>query len=124
MDAVMKKIQEINRRNNVLKKKYKGDEKFVRIHKRINEENKKRVCPVISVREYEIVEGLSRMKSKIDNQVFLNENILENEEAFKRDLLAIVGNELYELGIESELKDRNYINNLISSEYLHQRNAI
>lgn len=35
----MKKIREINRRNNILKKKYKGDERFVRIHKRIEEEN-------------------------------------------------------------------------------------
>lgn len=39
MDSVMKKIREINRRNNMLKKKYQGDERFVRIHKRIEEEN-------------------------------------------------------------------------------------
>ena len=38
MDSVMKKIREINRRNNILKKKYQGDERFVRIHKRIEEE--------------------------------------------------------------------------------------
>ena len=39
----MKKIREINRRNNILKKKYKGDERFVRIHKRIEEENQKQM---------------------------------------------------------------------------------
>lgn len=32
MDEVMLKIREINRRNNMLKKKYADDEKFVRIH--------------------------------------------------------------------------------------------
>ncbi len=51
MDAVMKKIREINRRNNTLKKKYKGDERFVRIHKRIQEENKRRERPNISKEE-------------------------------------------------------------------------
>ena len=46
MDTVMAKIREINRRNNLLKKKYRGDERFVRIHKRIEEENAKsqKIC--------------------------------------------------------------------------------
>ena len=51
MDEVMKKIREINRRNNVLKRKYKGDERFVRIHKRIEEQNQKRERPIISSRD-------------------------------------------------------------------------
>ncbi|MDE7089026.1 MAG: DEAD/DEAH box helicase family protein, partial [Prevotella sp.] len=47
MDEIMKKIREINRRNNNLKRKYKGDERFVRIHKRVEEQNQKREHPII-----------------------------------------------------------------------------
>lgn len=122
MDNVMKKIREINRRNNILKKKYKGDERFVRIHKRIEEENQKREQPIISALEYEIAENLSQMKSQIDNMLFLNINILDNEDAFKRDVLAIIGHKLIDLGIKANLTDRKYINNLITTEYFQQRN--
>ena len=120
MEEVMKKIREINRRNNVLKKKYKGDERFVRIHKRLDEENKHRERPIISAHEYEIAENLSKMKSAIDEMLFLNINILNNEEAFKRDILAIVGKELIGMNIKADLQDRKYINNLITTEYLQQ----
>lgn len=121
MDDVMKKIREINRRNQILKKKYKGDERFVRIHKRIEEENQKREQPLISKHEYEIAENLSQMKSQIDNMIFLNVNILDNEDAFKQDVLKIIGCKLIELGIKATLPDRKYINNLITTEYFQQR---
>ena len=122
MDEVMKKIREINRRNNTLKKKYKGDERFVRIHKRLEETNQHRERPIISAYEYEIAENLAKMKADIDNMLFLNINILNNEEAFKRDILAIVGKELIGMNIRADLQDRKYINNLITSEYLGQYN--
>ena len=90
MDSVMKKIREINRRNNILKKKYQGDERFVRIHKRIEEENEKREKPLISKTEYEIAESLSKMKREIDNRIYLDINIIANENSFKRDTLAMI----------------------------------
>lgn len=124
MDEVMKKIREINRRNNMLKKKYKGDERFVRIHKRLEETNQQRERPIISAHEYEIAENLAKMKADIDNMLFLNINILNNEEAFKRDILAIVGKELIGMNIRADLQDRKYINNLITAEYLGQYNHI
>ena len=121
MDEVMKKIREINRRNNVLKNKYKGDERFVRIHKRIEEQNQGREKPIISSEEYEIAESLSEMKSQIDSKIFLNYNILDNEDAFKRDILALIGCQLRDLNIKSTLEDRKIINNLITTEYFQQR---
>jgi len=124
MEEVMRKIREINRRNNILKKKYQGDERFVRIHKRLEETNQHRERPIISAHEYEIAENLSRMKSSIDDMLFLNINILNNEEAFKRDILAIIGKELVDMNIKADLQDRKYINNLITSEYLQQYNHV
>ncbi|MDR0972205.1 MAG: DEAD/DEAH box helicase family protein [Bacteroidales bacterium] len=122
MDKVMKKIREINRRNNILKKKYNGDERFVRIHKRIDEANKHRERSIISSNEYEIAENLSQIKQVIDDMIFLNVNILNNEDNFKRDTLSIIGDKLFDLKIETEISDRKYINNLITTEYLQQYN--
>lgn len=120
MNEVMKKIREINRRNNILKKKYSGDERYVRIHKRLEEENQKRVRPIISGEEFEIAESLSKMKSSIDSMLFLNINILDNEEAFKQDILRIIGNQFWDMNLDADLSDRKFINNLITTEYLQQ----
>ena len=122
MDDVMKKIREINRRNNMLKRKYKGDERFVRIHKRIEEQNQHRERPIISKQEYEIAENLAKMKEGIDQMIFLDINILDNEPAFQQDVLAIIGKELLDMNIRADIKDRKYINNLITTEYLQQHN--
>lgn len=122
MDEVMKKIREINRRNNVLKHKYKGDERFVRIHKRIEEQNQKRERPIISAHEYEVAENLSKMKEEIDRRLFLDINILDNEPAFQQDVLAIIGKELLSMRIRADIKDRKYLGGLIATEYLQQRN--
>lgn len=124
MDSVMKRIREINRRNNILKKKYQGDERFVRIHKRIEEENEKRENPLISKTEYEIAESLSKMKREIDNRIYLDINIIANENSFKRDTLAMIGHQLVDLGIKASLPDRKFINNLIANEYINQYNQL
>ena len=121
MDEVMKKIREINRRNNVLKKKYKGDERYVRIHKRIEEENKTREKPIISAVEYEIAESLAEMKTVIDQWIYLNYHRLDNEDAFKQDVLSLIGKKLLDLDIPATISDRKYINNLITTEYFQQR---
>ncbi|MDE5886329.1 MAG: HsdR family type I site-specific deoxyribonuclease [Muribaculaceae bacterium] len=120
METVMKKIREINRRNNALRNKYKGDERFVRIHKRIQEENEKREKPIISKHEYEIAEGLMKMKKNIDDKLYLNVNILGNPDKFTQDVLALVGKTLVSLKIRATLDDRKYIRSLISDEYINQ----
>lgn len=123
MEEVMKKIREINQRNEILKKKYQKDERFVRIHKRIREVNTTRPDrPIISAEEYEIAENLSKMKQDIDHRLFLNIHMLDNEDSFKQDVLSIIGQELRNMKIRADLKDRKYINNLITAEYLQQYN--
>ena len=120
MDSVMKKIREINRRNNALRNKYKGDERFVRIHKRIEEENEKREKPVISKLEFEIAERLMQMKKAIDDKLFLNINSLNNADKFRQDVLALVGTTLIDLSVHATLEERKFIRTLISDEYINQ----
>lgn len=124
MDEVMKKIREINRRNNDLKKKYRDDERFVRIHKRVMETNAQRETasekPIISKHEYEIAEQLNALKDVIDERIYYNIRIMENEEAFNADVLAYVSRKLAEMMIDATLADRKFIRNQIAGEYMTQ----
>ena len=122
MDGVMTRIREINRINNMLKRKYKEDEKFVRIHKRIREENAKRSIPpekpVISLRETEIMENLNRVKDMIDETIYYNVHVLGNPSAFNQEVLKQVSTKLLEMDIKASLDDRKFIQRQIAEEYL------
>ncbi len=128
MDEVMKKIREINRANDNLKSKYNQDERFVRIHKRIVEENAKRLYtkarPIISDKEYAIVDGLKRLKEWIDRMIFFKQDILKNEAAFNQDVLAEVSKKLFEFNITADINDRKFIQRSIANEYYAQYNQI
>jgi len=125
MDEVMKKIKEINARNNLLKKKYNNDERFVRVHKRILEENAKRPVAIISNNEMTLCENLYEMKRLIDSYVDLNPHMLEtdSQSKFKQDVMSNVATKLYSLGIKAAIDDKKYITNLISNEYINQYNS-
>ena len=122
MDSVMSKIREINRLNNMLKRKYREDEKFVRIHKRIREENAKRSIPperpVISLRETEIMENLNRVKDMVDEAIYYNVTILGNPPVFNQDVLRDVSLKLKEMDIKASIEDRKFIQRQIAEEYL------
>lgn len=128
MDDVMKKIKEINRLNESLKLKYRNDEGFTRIHKRIREQNEQRrqqgEAPIISANEYEIVEGMNRIKDWIDDIIFHNFRIMEHEDAFEQDILSHVSNQLIDLHITANIEDRKFIRNQIASEYYTQLNSL
>ena len=62
------------------------------------------------------------MKDEIDRRLFLDINILDNEPAFGQDVLSIIGKELLAMKIRTDIKDRKYLSNLITTEYLQQRN--
>lgn len=120
METVMKKIREINRRNRKLKTTYHNDERFVRVHKRIEEENERREKPIISRRESEIADLLMMMKASIDDKLYRNVHSIENENKFHQDVLAMVGNTLLKVDVQASLEERRFIKNLIADEYINQ----
>ena len=91
---------------------------------REKEENERRAenqeKPIISEKEYEIAEGLNRLKEWIDEMVFFNQGILANEAAFDRDVLSLVSAKLLEMDIASSLQDRRFIQHQIADEYYLQ----
>ena len=122
MDGVIAKIREINRLNSMLKRKYREDEKFVRIHKRIREENAKRSIPpqkpVISLREVKIMENLNKVKEMVDDTIYYNVHVLGNAPVFNQDVLRAVSLKLNEMNITASLEDRKFIQRQIAEEYL------
>ena len=123
MNSVMQKIREINRANEALKRKYNDDEKFVRVHKRIVEENEKRSNrtpkekPLISENERIVAESLNKIKKDLDSQLYLNINLIDNQPTFRQNVLMKTSYGLYELGIKAPVSDKQFISNQIINEY-------
>ena len=119
----MAKIREINRANEALKRKYNDDEKFVRVHKRIVEENEKRKKrvpkekPLISENERIVAESLKKIKDDLDTQLYYNINLIYNQAEFSQSVLMKTSYGLYDLGISAPVSDKRFISNQIINEY-------
>lgn len=129
MDEILERLQDIQRRNNALMKKYNGDEKFVRVHKRISEENKKRVeknqRPMFSLLDHEIMVILKMIKEDVDNKVYDRNNILKQDAYFKKTVLTVISNCLHSIvNIDPQMDDYEFICSRISQQYINQYNAI
>ena len=124
MDAVLEKIKRINRANAVLRAKYKDDEKYVRVHKRIREENNRRknsepkVRVLISESDVEIAKGLNAIKKAIDMQVYLDCNKLSNSGFFDQLVMQQLVTSLDAMNIETPRQDRVWMRSHIVNQYM------
>ena len=128
LDDVMKRLQEIQIRNNALLKKYNGDAKFARIHKRIREVNKKREVehkiPMFSFKDEEIMVILKIIKEDIDAKVYDKSDILKKDAYFSRTVLSLISGCLYQFPqIKPEMDDYKFIKDRVAQQYLNQYNA-
>ena len=104
LDEVMKVIRDINNRNLLLKHKMGDDERFVRIYKRIDEQNAKRTMMqpyIISKVEMERVDALNRIRESVDEIIFNNNNCMENEAYFNREVLVRVSHTLKAMRLDT-----------------------
>ena len=124
MDEIYKKIRELRRKDDSLLARYNGDKKFVRVHKRIVEENIKRkerhVQPIISTMTDDIVEAMMTVKQIIDQQVYDRNDILKKDAYFAETVWALIDESLYNLNIKSEVEDCDFIQSKVSKQYLNQ----
>jgi len=118
LKSIYDRVRELNRQNNLLKAKYEQDEKYARIHKRL-QENKG-----ISAQELQLYEALLVVKKQADEQLQNNKNILDNEPFFNRYLLNLVAGEFVQKQkINLDFNTTKAINTLIAGEYLAQYNS-
>lgn len=128
LDDIIKRLQDMQKRNNVLLKKYKGDEKFARVHKRIREVNKQREekeqKPMFSFLDDEVVTILNIIKEDVDAKVYDRNDILKKDAYFGRTVMALINDCLYHFPqIKPEMDDYKFIQSRISQQYINQYNA-
>ena len=127
LDEVLKKLSDLQKANKVLLNKYNGDAKFVRIHKRIREENRSRKVKnentIISEYDEEILSILTKVKNEIDQKVYDRNDILKKDAYFEQTVMTLVSNAIDELGINSTRDDRIFLQRRIAKQYLEQYNA-
>jgi type I restriction enzyme R subunit len=128
----MDKLEQLKRKTENLFEKYKGDAKFVRVHKRIHEENKHRSAKIPNASEQNwilddkditIYKTLISLKNTIDLQVYNQEAILKSDPFFEKTVMSLVGTGMNELNIVSPRADREFIKNKIVAQYLNQYHA-
>lgn len=129
LDEIIQRLQELQKRNNALVKKYKGDVKFARVHKRIREINQERNeqgrKPMFSFLDDEIMAILNTIKDDIDAKVYDRNDILKKDAYFGRTVTMLINNCLYQQSpqIQPDMDDYKFIQSRISQQYINQYNA-
>lgn len=127
LDDVLKKLAELQKRNNALLKKYNGDAKFARVHKRVCEENEQRKSakrkPIVSLYDEDIMNFMFVIKGDIDQKVYDRNDILKKDAYFEQTVMTQIKDGMNKLGFENEREDRVFIQSRISRQYLNQYNA-
>lgn len=128
LDEIIGRLQDLQKRNNVLLKKYKGDEKFARVHKRIREVNQERKeqgeQPVFSLLDHEIMVILNMIKDDIDSKVYDRNDILKRDAYFARTVENIIDSCLSSIvNVQLQDNDFDFIQTRIAQQYINQYNA-
>ena len=118
LEKIYEAIKDLNRKNTLLKEKYKKDEKFARLHKRIMGEKS------IDARELTIFETLNDIKKQADQKVLDNSQMIKNEEYFIKFMSPIVINNFDNHGIRLDNNSADRINKYATAEYLYEFNNV
>tara|TARA_B100000886_G_scaffold40266_1_gene24904 strand:- start:3168 stop:6164 length:2997 start_codon:yes stop_codon:yes gene_type:complete len=110
LNNLFKKSNELNSKNNILKFKYNGDEKYAKTHKRLKSEGK------MSTKN--LVDTLTLIKNGIDDLIINNSKILNNRNYFEIESKRIISL----LNKNWEISDVEYIADFIFKEYYNYDN--
>lgn len=131
LDSIIVRLKAIQTANRALLKKYNGDAKFARVHKRIREVNhdrkEKSAKPIFTFSDYEISIILNMIKSEVDQRVYDKNDILKKDAYFEQTVLSIVANMLYhfpQISDTATIEDYDFVKNGIARQYLNQYNTI
>lgn len=115
LTAIHDKVKELNRQNNLLRAKYRGDAKYTRIHKRLHERGS------LTQIERHLFAALGGIKQQADEQVLQNTQLLANESYFERMMMPIVIDEFQtRQKIALNPDAARTINQLVVTEYMNE----
>lgn len=124
LDEILKKLADLQKKNTVLLRKYSGDAKFARVHKRIREENESRRAqgrqPIVSAYDENIMSVLLAIKSDIDRKVYDRNDILKKDAYFEQTVMTQIKEGMKKLSVDSSREDRLFIQSRITKQYLEQ----
>ncbi len=127
LDEIIERLVKLQESNNRLLKKYNGDTKFANVHKRIHEENQRRLKEhkpfIFSYYDNDIVAILSDIKSEIDQKVYDRADILKKDDYFEMTVMTEIAQSLYHYpNIEPQMEDFTFIQSRIARQYINQYN--
>ena len=115
LNAIHEKVKELNRQNNQLRAKYRGDAKYTRIHKRLQERG------TLTQTERNLFEALFGVKQQADEQVLQNVQLLNNESYFEKMMQPLVIDEFQNRQkIKLTADASRTINHLVVAEYMNE----
>ncbi|MDT0649204.1 type I restriction endonuclease subunit R [Autumnicola edwardsiae] len=115
LKLIHNKVKELNRKNDLLKSKYKGDPKYARTEKRLIEAGKP------SKIKSQIMEALQRIKEQTDLTVLQRQDSLSNENYFKKEVARMVMKEFNNtLNQKLDYDTVMFVSDVIVKEYLDE----
>ena len=118
LDTLKKKAEKRNLADRMLAAKYSGDVKYMRTHKRIMG-SPPPIADAITVHRI-----LMSVKSKADDQIAHNENILDNEDYFIKSLQPIILRACMGENVRIDKPQLMFIDNCLSKEYILERDWV
>jgi type I restriction enzyme, R subunit len=115
LNEIYAKARELERKNQLLRAKYRNDEKYARIHKRLMEKDP------LTESEAKLFDVLSGLKTEVDNHILQNSNMLENESFVEKMILRLVIDQIknkHQMPLDAATSKR--INQLIVKEYMNE----
>ena len=118
LTEILKKLKDLNARDNIRAAHYRGDRKFARIEKRIEEKNNAQDADFTFSKDQQLVIAtLSEIKDAVDEQCLKNEDIISNEGYFETIVRSRVTRSFKD-HFGSTTKDaRLYVTDLVCKEY-------
>lgn len=118
LNALKKKAEKRNLADRMLAAKYSGDVKYMRTHKRIMN-SPPPITDTVTIHRI-----LMTVKSKADDQIAHNENILDNEEYFIKSLQPIILRACMGEKVKLDKPQLMFIDNCLSKEYILERDWV
>lgn len=118
LNTLKKKAEKRNLADRMLAAKYSGDVKYMRTHKRIMN-SPPPITDAVTIHRI-----LMTVKSKADDQIAHNENILDNEEYFIKSLQPIILRACMGEKVKLDKPQLMFIDNCLSKEYILERDWV
>ena len=125
MSDLLQRLEELEKGNAALLKRYNGDTKYAIIHKRIREANSERAKsnqpPSVSFYEQDIAKALCVIKSSIDSKIYDRNDILKQDAYFSYTILNVIDESLSDFDdISLDYEDYEFIQSRLAKLYIEQ----